>query len=223
MDFLSVTAAAIKLYGWTSSKAAYDFGYTSTASVVKELASRPSKGTRDEFPEFYALTRDEQIAFDAEAEAAVEWLSEQDQSSDYIWNLTVAVKNGFVNGKRAGIVASLIAVYQKDLGKRAERELQAKLPASEFVGQVGDKVQATVSVVYTTNYYSDFGTVVFAILVNQETGETFQIKTGTSTKVGDVLDSAAKGDVLTIKGTVKEHRTDDKGRKATVLTRAALV
>lgn len=222
MHFLSTTAAAIKLYGWTSSKAAYDFGYTSTASVVKELASRPGKTTRDEFPEFFRLTRDEQVAFDAEAEAAVEWLSEQDQSSDYIWNLTVAVKNGFVNGKRAGIVASLIAVYQRDMGVRAEREATAKLPASEFVGQVGDKIVATGKIVFTTYLYSDFGTNVLAIFVNQSTGETFQIKTGTTTKVGEFLDDADKGTEITVKGTVKEHRTDKQGRKSTALTRAAL-
>jgi len=72
MNFLSVTAAAIKLYGWTSSKAAYDFGYTSTASTAKVLASRTTPAVRKEFPEFFEMTAEENADADAEAEAAVE-------------------------------------------------------------------------------------------------------------------------------------------------------
>lgn len=98
-----------------------------------------------------------------------------------------------------------------------EKERQAQAEKSSYYGNVGDKVDG-LEVTFKNEFYYEtkFGGMCIYIF---EDADGHQFKWNTSS---GFTTSIEKGDVITIKGTIKEH-SEYNGIKQTVLTRCKLV
>ena len=201
-QILRFTALTIRLDGWVSKGAAYDDpSKTPTAESIWFYIDPPASEKKREFPS----TEDIELAKNAVKH--FEGLDAGD--NDYLVNCKKVVALGYVPMKMIGVTCSMIATYRRELAKDIERK---KFPESQFVGEVGDKIEATVKCVWLTECNSDWGVSVLYIFVNETTGEKF--KTFYSGKSW----SANQGDIVELKGTVKKHE-EYKGSKDTMLTR----
>ena len=112
----------------------------------------------------------------------------------------------------------------------AQAQIEAQKAISQYVGEIGQRLTINVKLVKTAYYeqrsFSGYGmTTVYVYILEDENGNKFVWKT-----TGGGLDREIKtpqgimyrpiddGEVITVKGTVKEHSTY-QGEKQTILTR----
>lgn len=119
-----------------------------------------------------------------------------------------------------------------DLIKEANEALAPKTE-SEYVGEVGKRLELAVTLVRTAHYeqrsFSGYGTTTtYIYIMSDDAGNTLTWKT-TSMLDKEVHKNGIchyvpimDGDTFTIKGTVKEHNTY-KGEKQTILTRCKVI
>lgn len=96
---------------------------------------------------------------------------------------------------------------------------------SEYIGNIGDKLEADVKLIgrhkYTT-HFTYYGETNYIYTMEDAHGNTVVWKTTSlldvPTKDGQEIDFIRTGDMMRIKGTVKEH-SEYKGTKQTVLAR----
>lgn len=143
-EFLAAVAMLVRVDGWTSRGMARDRqGVRATADAAIDYLSPPPRGSlalqkwekwHDECP----VTE----ADGATAEAAIAFvrgeLADRDEAtvSDYEHNLRTACALASVDGKLAGIVASLITYHLRDVARRVER---AAARTSQHVGAVKER------------------------------------------------------------------------------------
>jgi hypothetical protein len=151
------------------------------------------------------------------AKDALAWGSALPQDeADYLFNLGVACRLGFVKQQTTGIVASLIAAYQRHLDREEELNMRRAEEAKKVrthLGVVGERSgfpQVTIKSI--RSFDSDFGV---RTLIRFETAEGSILIWWAS---GDT--EWGEGDTLDITGTVKKH-DDYKGTPQTVLSRVA--
>ena len=110
--------------------------------------------------------------------------------------------------------------------ERREAEIKAAKAKSQYVGNVGDRIEVKLTLIYTATWeqksYAGFGTETMRCHIMKDAdGNTFTWKTGNTLYIptgdGD-FDVANKGDTVVLKGTIKEH-SEYKDEKQTVLTR----
>jgi len=206
MEFLSKTAAVIEARGWVSASHVREYGEgTTTASEVNNQLL-----IRDLKPHEKIVTEPKHKEL---AQKALDWIrNEVTPKSDYEHNLITLTKGDSFPIDNAGLVASLIPVYQREQGKIQERKAN---PAanSQHVGNIGDKIEADVIVTFVTFIENGYGyrptsTAVIKMLDKQGNQYTW------FTASGDM----EQGKEYHVKGTVKHHN-EYKGIKETVLTR----
>lgn len=162
------------------------------------------------------------VNFDANSEyakqtvtEAVRWIKEQDEQNNYYHNLKVAVANQYIVGNVYGILASLIAAYNKAMEIKAKREkaVEAEIN-SQYVGELKQRITATIkSIKCVTSWDTDFGYTYIYKIIGQD-GNTYTWKTGK-----EIDEEQAIGHTIT--GTVKAH-TEFRGVKQTELTRCKI-
>ncbi len=219
-EFLKTTAALIRKLGWISRTVARQLEgasdeQSSTASNVVWLLSRTwsqeDAKRRKEFVARNAIVleeRDAKLATEALAWGAA--LPTND--GDYIYNLGVACRLGFVTTKTTGLVASVIAAYQRHLDKEAELNMKrAANKERKHVGTVGERTGfAQVTVKAIRSFDSEWGA---------RTLIRFEDAAGNVLcwwKSGDT--QFEEGQTFDITGTVKSHE-DWKGTPQTLLQR----
>lgn len=201
VGFLSITSAIIRKHGWVSGTTARENGGTATKDLVlNQIYNKPTNPVRE--------TEEDLIV----AKETVEFFKNIDADSDYIHNLKVIANEGYVTFKNSGFAASMIATFQNQTKKAEEKK---SLNNSEFVGEVGKRIEADVEVLSTKNIESYYGT---STLITFVTPEGNLLVTFSSGEIANV----EKGNKLVIKGTVKEHKTF-KNTKQTQLTRVKWV
>lgn len=109
-----------------------------------------------------------------------------------------------------------LEVSYTDRIQAAENKLKAQDSPSEYVGQVGDKLNIVVIYTHTASWENGYGGywsagVTYLHSFKDEDGNVFTWKTGNCFE-------ADYGDKVVLKGTVKEHN-EYKGIKQTVMTR----
>lgn len=227
-EFVAAAALATTAYGFAPTSA----DGASTVSIAGEIL-RPNQHARKAFPEVINPTPEMVEKANALAEAAIAWIGAvEGDSNSYILNLKVAAKRDEV-GRNGGLLASLPNAYKRAMQTEAERAAKAAARAARdaqaaeagWIGEVGAKVTVKASVVYTnrTEAYSYYGPEGLFVILVTETGDTVYVKTTVDTAVGKVLEDAERGALLTITGTVKEHKVNNKDQKVTVLTRTKAV
>lgn len=248
---LDLTAARVRVKGWMSRSKAREINgeadaYDDKVEVGGASGSlRRAEATADAVGDYLdkklgpkRMSRDgvEVTAADlAEAEAALEWIRAQDRNtlqrgdSDYMWNLYAACVTSSMTYRTIGIVCSLIAAYQRAIGRERERkERNAQFANSQFVGTVKTRevfrLKLTADPVH---YANDFGgsylhrledeagnQIVWwasnLIMLNHETREP-----------GEDAQFWAVGDWLNLKATVVKHE-ERNGIKQTTINRAAI-
>ena len=138
----------------------------------------------------------------ADAEAALLWVAEQDESNNYIHNLKTICGMEYVTYKHLGILASLFAAWKRDIIKEEERREREQKKAeqrkiSNHVGDVGQRFTFNVnSFELVTSWETEWG-VTFLYKMTDTTGNVLIWK---SSKWIDDLESVQK-----ITGTVKAH------------------
>jgi hypothetical protein len=201
--FLARTAAEIRAHGWLSSGSAWENGGISTKDVVLISYDPRKKGQVIE-------VEDEDIET---AKKAFEWVLSVDPDSDFLHNIQVVAKNGFVTYKTAGFASAIVFGYQKDNEKLIRKGVD--FSKSEFVGSVGTRITIKVKVLskkVVNSFYGDSTLITFV------------------TPDGNIINTFASGSIsevpvdeeLTIKGTVKKHNVY-RENKQTVLNRVAAV
>jgi hypothetical protein len=254
---LDLTAARVRVKGWMSRSKAREIngeadGYDERVEADYADGTHTTTGrlrrveaTADAVGDYLdkklgpkRMSRDgvEVTAADlAEAEAALEWIRAQDRNtlqrgdSDYMWNLYAACARSDMSYRTMGIVCSLIAAYQRAMGRERERkERNAQFANSQFVGTVKTRevfrLKLTAEPVH---YANDFGgsylhrledeagnQIVWwasnLIMLNHETREP-----------GEDAQFWAVGDWLNLKATVVKHE-ERNGIKQTTINRAAI-
>lgn len=123
---------------------------------------------------------------------------------------------------------------ERERREQEEREKQARIDAeraaakaiSKFVGNIGDKIETKLTLDHSGHWeqkcFSGFGTeTMYCHVFKDSDGNTYTWKTQNTVCTPDGNGSyivAEKGDVVVLKGTIKDHVEYD-GEKQTVLTR----
>jgi hypothetical protein len=196
-SYLAYVALVIRRHGWRSRNDAYNDGGTATADIAMQwlVENASSPGTHP------SPTK----ADHAEAFEALAWgrmLGGVDgtiELTDYESNLYAAVRREHVTTKTAGIVASLIVVYQRELERR-------KPNTSEHVGTVGERRPLLLRVRALFHVSNDYGTMTKHVLVDAQEN-VFLWRTH-----GDLV----KGRLYILRATIDEHAVyEPKGRDGT--------
>ena len=135
--------------------------------------------------------------------------------NDYLHNLMVACSQGTVTHKLAGITASLVSHYIKEVERRTLKEVMAKkLAASTHAGVVGKHmIFMGCKVLQVIQIDSDFGTSLLHKMVDAE---------GHALTWFSHKESLGVGAEVNLVATVKAHQ-EYKGTLQTVITRVVVL
>lgn len=146
--------------------------------------------------------------------AIYEWLDTLTDTTDYISNVKIIVKNGYVTHRTATTAASIAGVYFMDLAKKRKAEQEAKNPnKSEWIGEMGDRLDLDMTLETIRVYENQWG---IGKIYTFSTWDGNTVVWFSSSKVTLEEGCRYKG-----KGTVKNF-TEFKGHKQTVVTRCIL-
>lgn len=212
---LTHTAAMIRLHGWTPRSQDHTGGATADRALFNMEAQAGKE--RDKYGN--PLWVDPTEADAAAGAEALTWVRSLDenrvQKSDYLSNLSIACTLDAIQRRQAGIVASAMSAYLRDLAdveKRAQE--RADRPESQFVGEVGARLRnLTLTVTFVKYLESQFGTTTLVALTDQQ-GNAFKW-------FGSGYHDLKPGEAVTLTGTVKGHEMY-QGERQTVLTRCKL-
>lgn len=162
----------------------------------------------------------------AEAKKAIDWIlsmneDERTQSS-YIFNLYQICASGYCTMRHFGLLASLIPSYKKSESKRIQSETKA---ISNYVGNVGDKFNLTLTYIRTVSYESQYGVGYFHFFMDEQ-GNIFKWSTNSPMEYGvkqqdfdnTFLYTLDAGAIVKVSGRIKSH-DEYRGEKQTVITR----
>ncbi len=220
-DYLGCVCACAREHGFTTRKEARDSqGKVATASQAMSVLFPAPKttnercycGNRD--PRHVQVSADDQ----ANALAALAWaretLTDRNQLNDYLYNLSVVSSLESIDHKSAGIAASLIPCYAREMEKaiiaKRERVTQAN---SQYVGQVKDKVTLTAQLIGLRSFETRYGDCHMHRFLDG----SGNVLTWFASK----SQHAQVGSTYKVIGTVKKHESY-QGIKQTVLTRVKL-
>jgi hypothetical protein len=213
-------------------KVGYKRGVEATADAVSLYLDK-QKGDRE-------MARDGvhiEAVDEAESEAALEWIRAEnrvdlqrraDEGSDYMWNLYAACLRNDMSLRTLGIVASLIAAYQRHIGRERERkERNARWANSQFVGTV--KVREVFRVKMTEepkHYANDFGGSYLTRLEDEAGNQIVwwasnRLAREVKDENGVIWENVEVGEWIDLKATVVKHE-ERNGVKQTTVNRAAI-
>lgn len=220
--FLGLTAASIRLWGWTSSTKARETGTGSTKSNVLYWFDEIGKG-RAPSPDYAMHDKNGVAEYTgtgtpvatepkdfALGRAALLWARNQSDedmgTSGYLYNLKIVAQLDSFLFKHTGLAASLVKAYQKHIGDELAR---ANAPVSQYVGEIKKRQLWTVLCTDIFDWESQYGVTHLHKFVDAE-GNVIVWRTGSHR-----LDI---GSSYSGKATVKAH-DEYKDIKQTVITR----
>ncbi len=221
VEYLNAVAICIRRLGWVS-KAKAQYADSSTSGDAWYLVRPPCNGDARRRYEKWVETnnlhhqeRDEKLAAEA-----LEWAKTLPVTgNDYLYNLGVACRAGFILRSTSGIVASLISAYLRHVeheGYRTAQKHEDAVKSREWVGTI--KVRQDfekLTVLKMKSIEGDWG-VTTLVIFESESGDL--IKWFASVN----LDDLEPGDMVDIKATVKKHGSYNDV-KETVVNRAKIL
>lgn len=205
---LTFVACEIRSNGWVSRTKARETDRT--ASVDMAISHGVCSPPNDQ----YALRPSPEDAALAVAALtwAGPWLERDEALSDYEHNLRVALLAGYATARTAGIIGSLVAVYQREQEKARLATVHA---ASQHVGEVGKRqVFAALRVVSIREFEGFYGVTALHRFVDP----AGNILTWFASGSGSPFEVDGSYDLV---ATVKKHE-EYKGVRQTQLVRCAL-
>jgi hypothetical protein len=228
--FLNYTAAVIRRLGFVSRKRAEETNAVTTAAQVGNVVFDNEKhGVHGDGGWCcYSTQQNRECewnrlgghigitdADEAKATAALAWIRGMDGFglSDYLYNVWLASQESAVPGRRYGIVASLLAAYQRELTAGDERKAkEVEFPDSnQWIGVEGERIRLNLTVKHTQAIEGNYGVTIL---------HTFVDAAGHRMKWFSSGASFAEGDVVDVMATIKGHG-EYQGFKITNLTRVA--
>lgn len=160
-----------------------------------------------------------------EAKKAIDWIlgmSEDERTqSSYIFNIYQICASGYCTMRHFGLLASLIPSYKKSEFKRIQSETKS---ISNYVGNVGDKFNLTLTYIKTISYETQYGVGHFHFF-RDEQGNIFKWSTNSimnyiveQTNGCTPIYSLDIGATVKVSGRIKAH-DEYRGEKQTVITR----
>lgn len=156
-------------------------------------------------------------------EEMLEYFKNNEESGDYMHNLKVLANTQYIKSKEAGYVVSMIATYNKHLGKIAERKARdeknkIESETSNFIGEVGkriviDNIDTAEAI---TSWGTQYGTTT-RYKITDKSGNIYMWDSSTGICLGQHTDGTYRN-VVSIIGTVKKY-DEFRGIKQTWLTR----
>lgn len=194
-------------------------GYRSTLERVTDYyyINRALPKMKEEFQKEM-----EEVSFNANSTyavetsaAALEWIKNEDPSSEYIRNLKVICSDEYTDYRSLGILVSLAVSYDRHLGKVAayekkQKAIEEEKAASDYVGEVGSRLTVNCSSFSCVSSWSNIYGITYLYKFTDESGNVFIWYASKAVEDEDR--------VATITGTVKDH-SEFNGTKQTVLTR----
>ncbi|TXH40512.1 MAG: hypothetical protein E6Q97_39470 [Desulfurellales bacterium] len=219
-QFLAVVATLVRVDGWMSRGKARDLdGVQATADAAIEYLSPPPRDSvaRDRWLrwiEARPVTDEDQALAERALLHARTDLAEKPALNDYEHNLRVATAIASVDGKLAGIVASLITYYLREVERTVVREQQRA--TSRHLGAVKDRLilEVTVARIIVVGEMSAYGPSYLHRMVTA----TGDVVVWFASNKGDM----AEGKTYHVKATVKKHDTRD-GVAQTVVSRVDVI
>ena len=215
-EILKLSAYFIRTVGWVSGgEAKVDDRKTATSSQVAWFrhpgSSLEARAAMDRWLATYGPPTD---ADEQTAEAALQWARntfagpEHNPDSDYLANLGVLVRLGYVESQFQGLAVSLVSAHHRALDRLHKAEAAKR---STFVGQEkqrGDFSDLRVRGMHAIE--TQFGTTTRVEMVDPQGNLlVWWASRAPGLSIGDVIDARA---------TVKKHE-EYKGVKQTVVTR----
>jgi len=197
IDFLYHVAALTLTQGFIGRAQSQESGGISTADMA--LNSRGTIVQTDESREL--------------AELALSWaktMSNKEAASQYNSNLRAIALDGMVDYRRAGMAATIITGYRRDLEKFiAKQNLVSDPNPSRYVGTLKKRMDLRLRVQRVFSYDTSFGVSHIHVMVDDKDNV---FKWRTSSRL------LSEGETYDVRGTVKDH-IEYKGVKQTELTR----
>ena len=198
LHYLSHVALTIRKNGWLSRGKATGYQRATADIAASNMNDQEQQARdRDGTPIWDDPTDEDRDL----AARALKWIREEfSDDSDYASNLVTAVAGERMNYRSEGIAASGIAVYNREMGKRAKVEQEKATTLNEYFGQTGDRTELTLTVKtikenWRNGGYNDEGVTYIHKLVDAE-GRRF-------TWFGSY--SLDEGKTYTGKWTIKRH------------------
>lgn len=213
-EFLAYVSLVMRKDGWVSSKTAYERNTASTADTACRLYFRDPELV-NQFRREYNLSAPTNEDRER-AQAGLAWARTLEGTNTYLHNLRTAAQIDWVPKKAVGLVASLLATYDREIGNIKAREART----NEYFGEPGQKVKGydlKVTSHRTFESYNQFTRRYEAkslVVLRDRDGRTFKWWTTCEPGFGE--------DFFAAKFTVKTHE-DYKGNLQTVITRVCEV
>ena len=171
---------------------------------------------------FRKTTKDESKAYEESLKIPKEDIDEMkmivsnlNPRTDFIENLQLLVKDGFVKETMLGYAVYIPMIVEKEKERKLKEELRKKANSeSDYVGEVGEKITREVYYSRFTSFDSFFGnrwvvTYMYIFLDMDNNCIVWKTQKAEDFEVGDLIE---------ISGKVKEH-SEYKGLKQTFVTR----
>jgi hypothetical protein len=208
-DFLAVTSAMIRAYGWCSKARANAEGVRSTSELVDHWLGASPKDRREGWPEVVVERSDRAVAL-----RSMHWASQQ-SGSDYIDNLAVIADARWCTRRHAGLACSMVSAWLRHRGDLKERARRVQVNPDAVVGAAGDKIATYVEIVRSRVFSNDWGSTTQVVMTEVATGAA--IIWWASGDTSDIVD----GERVQICATVKKLDSY-KGTRQTVVTRLSV-
>jgi len=186
-----------------------------TADMVRELmvyipyGSEAHKRQADMRKE-YAPTDDDRT----KAVTVHEFAQHLSGDSDYASNVRILSAQPFIEWKHVGFVVSAVSAYNRELTKAEEKKTHIK---STFLGHVKARQEATVKLLKTHSWDTEWGTTTLHVFVTPE-GQQVKWFASNCGPQGDI------GETYKVKLTPKKHELDSyTNEPVTIVNRVAFL
>ena len=208
-EFLVYSAASIRLHGWVSKGKCRDNQIPTAQdaeSCLWDWTGKHLNGKPIQADVELAMKALEYVTADLDAKGVAR--------NSYQQNLWVIIQNGTVGTRHAGFAASIMPYYSRAIGQEQERvDYKARAAASNHIGSVKQRLTFKATVERRTSFEGRFGlTYIYKFRTTDGDAVTWF-----ASREQDI----AKGDAVTVTGTVKKH-DDYKGEAQTVMTRCKI-
>lgn len=214
-EFMSWTAASIRLTGWCSRGAAREAaeaggGKQATADHVQYLLTPPWSAVGVGAWQKARATYRPTDADVAKGAAALAWAQGLPGASDYEQNLALVAKQIRLDPKHAGILASAVSGYERMMARAAEQVRPTG--TSAHVGTIGTRVDVAATVERVATVDTQYGPLHIHTM-RDVAGNALVWKTASV--------RLEPGKTVAGKGTIKAH-SEFRGEKQTELARCSL-
>lgn len=199
-DILEQTVEQVKRHGYVTRKMVNESEdvKSSTASVVWHIVNRDTYFDGTLIQPYYEVSDSTKDV----VSTIFNLVNSAEEDNGYVHNIKALLKSDYVEGDKVGLVSSAYSFYVKNINENKED----KVP-SEYIGNVGDRIEFTAIPKCVYSYETDYG---WNYIYKFQDGDNIIIW-----KTSKALDDVE----TTFKATVKAHN-EYKGIKQTEVTRA---